>query len=347
MAEVFGDLAAAGHVSVIVPGSDIDLLPPSTGPRTPTAPRRAWPARCATAPGAPHRGRRVGGIHHACRPRTRRRHRPARRGRRTAAGPLRPGPDGRRRAASRSVLPQLRLGGLWARRRPAGPRPTSWCSAPPVCARTRGRAAHQGPRLGGAGRQRLDRPRAERRAAGLGHGADPTDAAFGARRIPADDAEGHTGYFAPGTDSLRAFTPSPRGGDVDEYRAPVPATRRMARVEGACHRRADTGPPRPGHRRTARAGAARRAHRPLAARRLHPRRRGRAAQRQPAVLLRLASPRSVGCCRCSASSSWSAATPRALPTAATEAGEPTVLAARPAGPPGPPGARGDGGMRRC
>ncbi|KPC84681.1 MULTISPECIES: alpha/beta hydrolase [Streptomyces] len=41
--------------------------------------------------------------------------------------------------------------------------------------------------------------------AGLGHGADPADEEFGARRVPAEDAEGHTGYFAPGTDSLRAF----------------------------------------------------------------------------------------------------------------------------------------------
>ncbi|MEV3853219.1 alpha/beta hydrolase [Streptomyces sp. NPDC050095] len=41
---------------------------------------------------------------------------------------------------------------------------------------------------------------------GLGHGADPADPSFGARRVPAEDAEGHTGYFAPGTDSLRAFT---------------------------------------------------------------------------------------------------------------------------------------------
>ncbi len=40
---------------------------------------------------------------------------------------------------------------------------------------------------------------------GLGHGADPTDPAFGARRVPAERAEGHTGYFAPGTDSLRNF----------------------------------------------------------------------------------------------------------------------------------------------
>ncbi|MFC7931768.1 alpha/beta hydrolase [Streptomyces cinereoruber] len=41
--------------------------------------------------------------------------------------------------------------------------------------------------------------------AGLGHGADPTEPSFGARRIPAEDATGHGGYFAAGTSSLRAF----------------------------------------------------------------------------------------------------------------------------------------------
>ncbi|GEB58950.1 alpha/beta hydrolase [Streptomyces gardneri] len=41
--------------------------------------------------------------------------------------------------------------------------------------------------------------------AGLGHGTDPTDPDFGARRVPAEDANGHGGYFAPGTSSLRAF----------------------------------------------------------------------------------------------------------------------------------------------
>ncbi|WP_330333998.1 alpha/beta hydrolase family protein [Streptomyces sp. NBC_00536] len=41
--------------------------------------------------------------------------------------------------------------------------------------------------------------------AGLGHGADPTSSAFGARRVPAADAEGHAGYFVPGTQSLAAF----------------------------------------------------------------------------------------------------------------------------------------------
>ncbi|MCB5181301.1 alpha/beta hydrolase [Streptomyces antimicrobicus] len=41
--------------------------------------------------------------------------------------------------------------------------------------------------------------------AGLGHGPDPAGRAFGARRVPASDVRGHTGYFAPGTTSLAAF----------------------------------------------------------------------------------------------------------------------------------------------
>ncbi|GHI08045.1 hypothetical protein Scel_63660 [Streptomyces cellostaticus] len=38
---------------------------------------------------------------------------------------------------------------------------------------------------------------------GLGHGADPVSSAFGARVLSAQDAQGHAGYFQPGTDSLR------------------------------------------------------------------------------------------------------------------------------------------------
>lgn len=53
------------------------------------------------------------------------------------------------------------------------------------------------------------------RFAGLGHGTDPTDPAFGARRIPAGDAQGHAGYFAPGTESLRAFAAIARGASAD------------------------------------------------------------------------------------------------------------------------------------
>ncbi|MFI1355275.1 alpha/beta hydrolase [Streptomyces sp. NPDC020898] len=40
---------------------------------------------------------------------------------------------------------------------------------------------------------------------GLGHGADPSDPGFGARVVSSDGAEGHTGYFTPGTASLRNY----------------------------------------------------------------------------------------------------------------------------------------------
>ncbi|MFF8634875.1 alpha/beta hydrolase [Streptomyces pilosus] len=40
---------------------------------------------------------------------------------------------------------------------------------------------------------------------GLGHGADPVAAGFGARVLSAREAKGHAGYFVPGTDSVRNF----------------------------------------------------------------------------------------------------------------------------------------------
>ncbi|WP_406445806.1 alpha/beta hydrolase family protein [Streptomyces sp. NBC_01613] len=40
---------------------------------------------------------------------------------------------------------------------------------------------------------------------GLGHGADPVSAAFGARVLSARGAKGHAGYFEPGTESLLNF----------------------------------------------------------------------------------------------------------------------------------------------
>ncbi len=40
---------------------------------------------------------------------------------------------------------------------------------------------------------------------GLGHGADPVSGSFGARVLSATGAAGHTGYFEPGTESLRNF----------------------------------------------------------------------------------------------------------------------------------------------
>ncbi|MFI5803234.1 alpha/beta hydrolase [Streptomyces sp. NPDC051561] len=56
---------------------------------------------------------------------------------------------------------------------------------------------------------------------GLGHGADPTAAAFGARPVPAATAKGHTGYFAPGTDSLRAFAAIAQGLPVTAPASPA------------------------------------------------------------------------------------------------------------------------------
>ncbi|MFD5077669.1 alpha/beta hydrolase [Streptomyces sp. NPDC058371] len=40
---------------------------------------------------------------------------------------------------------------------------------------------------------------------GLGHGADPVSSGFGARVLSADGADGHAGYFEPGTESLLNF----------------------------------------------------------------------------------------------------------------------------------------------
>lgn len=40
---------------------------------------------------------------------------------------------------------------------------------------------------------------------GLGHGADPMSSAFGARVLSAQGADGHGGYFQPGTESLDNF----------------------------------------------------------------------------------------------------------------------------------------------
>ncbi|MEU0737870.1 alpha/beta hydrolase [Streptomyces sp. NPDC006134] len=50
---------------------------------------------------------------------------------------------------------------------------------------------------------------------GFGHGADPVSAAFGARVLSARGAEGHGGYFVPGTQSLANFA----GIGVGAYRS--------------------------------------------------------------------------------------------------------------------------------
>ncbi|MFE0099972.1 alpha/beta hydrolase [Streptomyces sp. NPDC059009] len=205
VAEVYGDLERAEHVSVVVPGSDIDL---DSFDRTKDV--YGTPAGMART------------LH-------------AQAGDRTAVvawvgytTPVGLGPDAATGRLAEAGAPRLArfVQGLTAS---GAPRPAVFCHSygSVVC----GLAA---PRLPAADLVVLGSPgmRADSVAAlhttarvwaarddsdwiakvpnvelfGLGHGEDPTDPAFGARRVPAEDAQGHTGYFAPGTDSLRAFT---------------------------------------------------------------------------------------------------------------------------------------------
>ncbi|MFG2222038.1 alpha/beta hydrolase [Streptomyces sp. NPDC048644] len=211
IAEVHGDLTAARRTAVVVPGSDIDL---ATFDRakdpygTPTGMARALRGRMAAdAPGT-----------------------------RTAviawAGyttPVGLGPDAVTGRLAEAGAPRLTrfLSGLAADRIPA---PALLCHsygsvvcglAAPHLGRTlrdlvvfgspgmrvdSAAALHTGARVWAA-RDATDWignvPNVE--LLGLGHGEDPTDPAFGARRVSAVRADGHTGYLAPGTDSLRNF----------------------------------------------------------------------------------------------------------------------------------------------
>ncbi|WP_327356255.1 alpha/beta hydrolase [Streptomyces sp. NBC_01304] len=204
VAEVYGDLGRAEHVSVIVPGSDIDL---DTFDRTrdqygtPTGMARSLYA--ATG----HRSAVIAWAGYTT--------------------PVGLGPDaatGRLAAAGAPRLARF-VQGLTAS---GAPEPAVFCHSygSVVC----GLAADEMPAadlvVAGSPGMRADNVgdlRTEARVwaakdggdwvdnvpnvefLGLGHGADPTDPSFGARRVPAATADGHTGYFAPGTDSLRAF----------------------------------------------------------------------------------------------------------------------------------------------
>nr|AAZ23058.1 probable secreted protein [Streptomyces fradiae] len=204
VAEVHGDLGRAEHVAVIVPGSDIDLTTfdrPRDPYGTPTGMARALYA--ATG----HRTAVVAWVGYTT--------------------PVGLGPDAVTGRLAEAGAPRLArfARGLVAS---GAPRPAVFCHSygSVVC----GLAAHRMPasdlvvagspglradtveKLGSAARvwaakapgDWIDNvPHVE--FLGLGHGVDPADPAFGARSVPADRAEGHTGYFAPGTDSLRAF----------------------------------------------------------------------------------------------------------------------------------------------
>ncbi|MFH9420669.1 alpha/beta hydrolase [Streptomyces sp. NPDC017529] len=212
VAEVFGDLVTAQHTSVFVPGSDIDL---SSADRqrdpygTPSGMAKSLRAQMAReAPGV-----------------------------RTAAiawtgytTPVGLGPDAATGRLAEAGAPRLArfLDGLAAVGAPA---PALLCHSygSVVCGKAVPRLA-QG-RIAdlvvfGSPGMRADSAAALRTTArvwaardasdwigdlphvqflGLGHGTDPTDPEFGARRVPARTADGHTGYLAPGTDSLRNF----------------------------------------------------------------------------------------------------------------------------------------------
>ncbi|MFF5705048.1 alpha/beta hydrolase [Streptomyces sp. NPDC012794] len=204
VAEVFGDLERAAHVSVIVPGSDND-------------------ASTHDAPRAPHTG-------------------PAGMGRalRAAAGgttavvawtgyttPVGVGPDAAtgRLAEAGAVRLARFTAGLDA---VGAPDPVLFCHSygSVVCGLAArhtdatdlvvlgspGMRADSAAGLGTRARVWAARGPSDWIAdvpnvafAGLGHGADPVSPAFGARRVPASDVRGHAGYFAPGTRSLAAF----------------------------------------------------------------------------------------------------------------------------------------------
>ncbi|NEB76861.1 hypothetical protein G3I40_16775 [Streptomyces sp. SID14478] len=205
IAEVYGDLATARHVSVIVPGSDIDL-----GSFDRAKDVYGTPAGMAKSlyTAAKERTAVVSWVGYTT--------------------PVGLGPDAATGRLAEAGAPRLArfVQGLTA----AGtPRPSVFChsygsvvcgiAAPELPASDLVMVASPGLRVDDvsalhtsarvwAARDDSDWiakvPHVE--LLGLGHGADPTVPSFGARRVPAERAEGHTGYFAPGTDSLRAFT---------------------------------------------------------------------------------------------------------------------------------------------
>ncbi|MGW1836365.1 alpha/beta hydrolase [Streptomyces sp. NPDC002067] len=211
IAEVHGDLAEAERTAAVVPGSDIDL---TTFDRardpygTPTGMATSLRARMAAdAPGV-----------------------------RTAViawtgytTPVGLGPDAATGRLAEAAVPRLVrfLSGLAA---VGAPSPTLLCHSygSVVCGLAGPALGHTARDLIVFGSPGMRRPSAAAVDAyarvwaardatdwigdvphvdvlGLGHGEDPTDPAFGARRVSAIRAEGHTGYLAPGTDSLRNF----------------------------------------------------------------------------------------------------------------------------------------------
>ncbi|GAA2504212.1 alpha/beta hydrolase family protein [Streptomyces thermolineatus] len=215
VAEVLGDLGKARRVAVLVPGSDTDLTTydrPGTKGGTPAAAAAALYRRAArTAPGVPVAVVVWAGY----------------------TTPVGVGPDAASSRLARAGAPRLDrfLEGLAASTAPAAP-PALLChsygsvvcglaasSLAPDEASDLVLLASPGAGAGSAEELRTDARVWAGRApddwirhvphvslAGLGHGADPVDPAFGARRLSTAGARGHSGYFAPGTGSLASLT---------------------------------------------------------------------------------------------------------------------------------------------
>ncbi|MCQ8768262.1 alpha/beta hydrolase [Streptomyces telluris] len=217
VAEVYGDLTAARHTAVIVPGSDIDLR---TFDRTKD--RYGTPAGMAASLRA-EMERRAPGTPTAV---------IAWAGYTTPVGLGLDAATGRLAQAGAVRLERLLAGLSAAAASPAAPPPAVFCHsygsvvcglAAPTVDRTEAAdlvalgspgmradsvaGLHTDARVWAAARNSSDWignvPNVD--LFGLGHGADPTSAEFGARVVPTHGAHGHTGYFAPGTDSLRNF----------------------------------------------------------------------------------------------------------------------------------------------
>ncbi|WP_394434462.1 alpha/beta hydrolase [Streptomyces sp. SGAir0957] len=205
VAEVYGDLQAARHVSVVVPGSDMDL-----GSFDRAKDVYGTPTGMAKSLYAAARGRTavVAWVGYTT--------------------PVGLGPDAATGRLAEAGAPRLTrfVQGLVAA---GGPRPVVFCHSygSVVCGLAASRLIASDLVVFASPGVRADSVSALRTSArvwaarddsdwiakvphvellGLGHGTDPVDPSFGARRIPAERAHGHTGYFAPGTDSLRAFT---------------------------------------------------------------------------------------------------------------------------------------------
>ncbi|GHA68037.1 alpha/beta hydrolase [Streptomyces termitum] len=209
VAEVLGDLDRARRVTVVVPGVDTNLLTfqKTGGPYTaPVGMARAlYETERRTAPGT-----RVAVIAWADYTAPARVGVDAATGRLAALGAdrlvrLTEGLPGTARIALACHSYGSVLCGLAASRLPDRVTDLAVAGSPGMRAET---AADLGTRarvwaMRDAGDWIADVPHLE--VGGIGHGPDPVEPEFGARILSAAGAEGHTGYFTPGTESLANF----------------------------------------------------------------------------------------------------------------------------------------------